>query len=266
MSNLLPGGLYAYRVGSNAFGWSSQSSFQAKKTLTDASRLLIYGDFGVGDQILATLTSLIAEIDTHTYDAVIHNGDLAYDLDDDYGQRGDTFLRSIEPVASRVPYMLAQGNHESGLVLPHYTNRFQMPGNSSNLWYSFNSGKAHFIAYNTELVFDNLTETQALQMEFLQKDLESVDRTEFPWLVVYGHRPLYCSANMSDSLLSDEWRIRLNPTVRRGLLSCEGFLRNFGISFRWIWWLLGMYMLMKDLARFIRMSRCPVAREAIRLA
>ena len=27
---------------------------------------------------------------------------------------------------------------------------------------SFNSGKAHFIAYNTELVFDNLTETQAL--------------------------------------------------------------------------------------------------------
>ena len=46
------------------------------------------------------------------YDAVMHVGDIAYNLEHDDGKVGDEFLRMLEPVAGRVPYMVAPGNHE----------------------------------------------------------------------------------------------------------------------------------------------------------
>ena len=214
MTGLVHNQLYAYRVGSDTYGWTSQYTFQAKRDFKDnpIARLLIYGDLGVGEQIVPTVSRLIQETYTYDYDAVIHNGDFAYDLDSDQGERGDIFLRSIEPIASQLPYMVSQGNHEAALVLPHYTNRFQMPGNVGNLYYSFNAGNCHFISYNTELVFDNLNETQDLMMEFLNSDLKGLNRTLYPWVVVFGHRPLYCSANWTSSVfLNSVPLIRYNP-------------------------------------------------------
>ena len=202
MTGLNLGALYAYRVGSETYGWSQGFVFQAKRNFTadPLARLLVYGDLGIGDQIEATVSRLKLETDSYKYDAVIHNGDIAYDLNTNMGEYGDIFLRSLEPIASQLPYMVSQGNHESDLVLPHYINRFQMPGNVSNLWYSFNVGKAHFIALNTEPVFDGLNETQELQMQFLYNDLKSIDRNKYPWVIVYGHRPFYCSPNMTTNL------------------------------------------------------------------
>ena len=49
------------------------------------------------------------------YDAVLHIGDFAYDLHDDDGKVGDEFMRMVEPVAGRVPYMVTPGNHEKHL-------------------------------------------------------------------------------------------------------------------------------------------------------
>lgn len=214
MTNLVQGALYAYRVGSDIYGWTDQFSFQAKKTYQDSpmTRLLVYGDLGIGDQIIETMQRLIEETNTYEYDAIIHNGDIAYDLDTNQGKYGDIFLRSVEPIASRLPYMVSQGNHESGPVLPHYINRFQMPGNVSNFWYSFNTGMAHIIAFNTEPIFDGLNDLQAQQMAFLQNDLKSYDKQKYPWLIVYGHRPMYCSPNLTTTaLLKEIPRYRWNP-------------------------------------------------------
>ena len=210
MTNLTQGGLYAYRVGSNIYGWTSQFNFQAKRNFADSEvvKFLVYGDLSSGDQIIPTVLRLEEELITHQYDAIIHNGDFAYDLDSDSGKVGDSFMRSIQPLASRFPYMTTMGNHEANQVLPHYINRFQMPGNGSNLWYSFNAGKAHFIAYSSELIFYSMNYTQAQQLEFLENDLQSYDRTQYPWLIVYAHRPFYCSANMSSSLTAE-------PQIRR---------------------------------------------------
>ena len=38
--------------------------------------------------------------------AVLHVGDIAYDLRQDAGRIGDEFLRDMQPVASAVPYMV----------------------------------------------------------------------------------------------------------------------------------------------------------------
>jgi hypothetical protein len=62
-------------------------------------------------------------------------------------------MERIEPIAARVPYMTAVGNHEIAFNFSHYRNRFSMPGNADNMWYSWNCGPIHFIAYSTEVYF-----------------------------------------------------------------------------------------------------------------
>ena len=46
------------------------------------------------------------------YDAILHIGDFAYDMDQDNGRVGDEFMRNIEPIAAYLPYMTCPGNHE----------------------------------------------------------------------------------------------------------------------------------------------------------
>ena len=188
MKGLNLGGLYKYRVGSDFYGWSKEFYFKAKRNFTETieSHFLVYGDFGVGDQIVETMERLIEETENYEYDAIFHVGDFAYDLDSYQGQVGDEFLRSIEPVASKVPYMVAQGNHEDGNRVQHYYYRFKMPSPSNNLWYSFNAGKAHFLAYSTEFIFQNYVDLQNQQNEFIIKDLENYDKEKYPWLIVFG--------------------------------------------------------------------------------
>ncbi|KAI9370240.1 Metallo-dependent phosphatase-like protein [Aspergillus egyptiacus] len=72
-------------------------------------------------------------------------------------------------------------------------------------WYSFEYGMAHIVMINTETDFENAPSgqdgiqglnggpfgTKNQQLEFLELDLASVDRTITPWVVVAGHRPWY---------------------------------------------------------------------------
>ena len=62
------------------------------------------------------------------------------------------------------------------------------------LWYSIDIGPIHFITLNTE-VFYSLTDQQEKMLEWLQDDLQSTNtqRDQHPWIVVLGHRPMYCS-------------------------------------------------------------------------
>ena len=111
-------------------------------------------------------------------------------------------MEAIEPVASTVPYMTCPGNHESRYNFSHYKNRFSMPNYESteNLWYSFNLGPIHFVSYSTESYFDYkkgkaLNDTLERQYQWLKQDLETANRARSsqPWIIVQGHRPLYCT-------------------------------------------------------------------------
>ncbi|KAI4858746.1 putative acid phosphatase [Hypoxylon rubiginosum] len=83
-------------------------------------------------------------------------------------------------------------------------NKAQLLANPP-FWYSFEYGMVHFIMINTETDFDDAPDGQGgsaglnsgpfgvadQQLEFLEADLASVDRTVTPWLLVGGHRPWY---------------------------------------------------------------------------
>lgn len=62
--------------------------------------------------------------------------------------------------------------------------------NINNLFYSFDYGGVHFIAYSSEHDLN-------LQTAFIEADLAqaAARRSLVPWVVVFAHRPIYCSTN-----------------------------------------------------------------------
>lgn len=93
------------------------------------------------------------ETQNHDYDSILFLGDMAYNLNDLDGWIGDIYLNTMQPILSRFPYMITQGNHEGPFhkTTDHYMYRFKMPGDKYNFWYSFDIGLTHFLVYSTEL-------------------------------------------------------------------------------------------------------------------
>jgi len=60
------------------------------------------------------------------------------------------------------------------------------------LYYSFNYGNAHFVALDSESILD-IPKISDKQLGWVENDFKSVDRKKFPWIIVFLHRPIYCS-------------------------------------------------------------------------
>ena len=225
-----PGQTIFYIYGGDAMGWSQERSFRTPRNGPDETlEIVAVADMGsafpdgsqyhwiepssISVQGAATVAAnrsslLMSHIgDTETFDAdlALMVGDLSYATG--YAGLWDNWMNMIEPLASRVPYMTAQGNHEKdapGTASFFTTNdsggecgvpttaRFRMPlpnGNTDayNSFYSFEQGPVHFITLDTEIAMDKKSE----QAAFFEADLASVNRTATPWVVTMGHRPLY---------------------------------------------------------------------------
>jgi hypothetical protein len=145
---------------------------------------------------------------------MLHVGDFGYDLDSDNGKTGDQFMRNIEQLAAYVPYMVSHGNHEDGVrSLAHFVERFRsQPSNAepptftthngpttNTMYFSWDYGLMHYVSISTELWFGvkdphvNL----ATMLEWLKMDLEEANKNRgvAPWVVVEGHRSVYCSCD-----------------------------------------------------------------------
>jgi len=110
LSHLRPNTTYLYHCGSE-LGWSATYWFRTRFEHGDWSpTLAIYGDMGVVNA--ASLPALQRETQNGQYDAIIHVGDFAYDMDWENGEVGDEFMRQVETIAAYVPYMVCVGNHE----------------------------------------------------------------------------------------------------------------------------------------------------------
>ena len=69
-------------------------------------------------------------------------------------------------------------------------HRFHSPSNGNGLfWYSFDVGPVHVIYFSTEHDFRSTSP----QYAWILKDLQSVNRSRTPWIVVGGHRHMYTS-------------------------------------------------------------------------
>lgn len=222
---------YVYHVGS-VYGWSEQFSFKTPPKGEDwVVRAAIYGD--MGNKNAHSLSYLQDETQRGHFDVILHVGDFAYDMDTNNALVGDEFMRQIQPLAALLPYMTCPGNHESKYNFSNYRNRFSMPGPHESMFYSFDLGPVHFISISTEFYYflEYGTKMVANQFNWLREDLKEANRPENrskrPWIILYGHRPMYCS-NSDDIDCSFEYTRRGLPFI--GLYSLEPLLLQFAVD------------------------------------
>ncbi|EFH51417.1 hypothetical protein ARALYDRAFT_904527 [Arabidopsis lyrata subsp. lyrata] len=146
----------------------------------DPSLVIIVGDMTYANQYRTTGGKGVSCFSCSFPDAPIR---------ETYQPRWDAWGRFMEPLTSKVPTMVIEGNHEiepqaSGITFKSYSERFAVPssesGSNSNFYYSFDVGGVHFVMLGA-------------QYAWLKEDLSKVDRTVTPWLVATMHLPWYNS-------------------------------------------------------------------------
>ncbi|KAK4388037.1 Purple acid phosphatase 23 [Sesamum angolense] len=178
-------------------------------------RIAFVGDLGLTSNSTTTIDHLI----TNDPSMVVMVGDLTYanqylttggkgascyscefpdsPIRETYQPRGDGWGRFMQPLTSRVPMMVIEGNHEiecqvNNITFLSYTTRFSVPskesGSDSNFYY-FDAGGIHFIMLGAYVDYNQT----GAQYRWLEKDLRNIDRNTTPWLVAAWHPPWYNS-------------------------------------------------------------------------
>ncbi|VDK72067.1 unnamed protein product [Dibothriocephalus latus] len=208
LSDLKPDTQYVYTVGSdvaklgNPDHWSSTFKFRTMPSGSNWTlRFAMLGDMGVENAV--SLPTLEKDVTEDKYHMVIHNGDFAYDMDDDNGRVGDKFMNLIQNIATTVPYMTSVGNHEEAYI---------------------NVGPVHFISFSAEFYYflHYGTEQIVRQFTWLEKDLREANKPEnrakHPWIIAFSHRPMYCSnSDDTEHCPNPENRIRVGFPIVNGL-------------------------------------------------
>lgn len=154
----------------------------------DPTLLLVVGDMSYANQYLTTGES------ASCYACAFPNSPTR----ETYQPHWDHWGRFMQPLTSKVPMMVIEGNHEiepqaGGKTFVAYESRFAVPaqesGSNSNLYYSFNAGGIHFIMLGGYVDYNRT----GAQYAWLTKDLGSVDRHVTPWLIALWHPPWYNS-------------------------------------------------------------------------
>lgn len=191
-------------------------------TNTSNLRIAIYGDMGVENS-----NKTMERLRNRNINMFLHIGDISYADDKGfeigknnyYESTYDNFLKSVSIFSKNYPYMVCPGNHDischsiTDIGCPKnlrnftaFNSRFKMPDNGSkNMWYSFDYGPIHFVSINTETDYPNSPVNPNTfigsgaggnfgnQLKWLENDLEKANknRINIPWIIVYGHRPMY---------------------------------------------------------------------------
>jgi hypothetical protein len=178
---LEPDTIYCYGI-ANGSPLVSRTGFRTAPLADDPApvRILAFGDSGGGgsDQM-----ALLEQMFDLPYDLMIHTGDIAYD-DGTLAEFDANVFGVYAELFRNIPFFPAAGNHEynTSSAAP-FRSVFSLPGDSGEKWYSYDWGRVHFAALDTEADY----KTQAA---WLDADLAA---TTLPWKIVYLHRPPYSS-------------------------------------------------------------------------
>ncbi|XBI82469.1 hypothetical protein VPH35_091151 [Triticum aestivum] len=218
LKNLSPEKEYYYKIAHTLHGgkviWGKPKSFRAPPYPGQKSlqRVVIFGDMGKDERdgsneyqnyqpaSLNTTDALIRDLDNT--DIVFHVGDISYA--NGYLSQWDQFTQQVEPITSRVPYMIAR--REPRARFPQQRVAVQRHGLRQGVR---GAGRDHILRADGEegqlLVLHGLRDVPvlrggqrarlagghgAVQYRFLDRCLGSVDRAKQPWLVFIAHRVL----------------------------------------------------------------------------
>ena len=241
--NLEPNVVYYYRVGNDITLSTLFFCTAFDGTAVWSPHIALYGD--MGNVNAKSIPRLQRETQAGMYDMIIHVGDLAYNMASDNGRVGNEFMEQIEPIAAYVPYMTCPGNHEwfDDINMTTYKAHFSMPEErsndhvTSNLFFSFDVGPIHFISVSTEYLYNNslVVKSALIQHQWLIKDLERANLVETrsfrPWIILYGHRPMYCSTlKDTDHMCDEETNPIKNGVPQLGIPGLEKLLWKYNVD------------------------------------
>lgn len=183
-------------------------------------QVAVFGDMGLvnSQATIALLETLVTKglNGTPPIDFVMHVGDIGYGDQYPaymYERVWQQFFFNMAPIMSRVPYMVAPGNHEFGCGHDEceddtgdfvtYGMRFALPvrtyGGLSPMWYAFTRGNAQFVVTSTETDYPHAFFDKSFgdQLKWLDATLAAAvkNRSNVPWIFVMGHRPIYSTDN-----------------------------------------------------------------------
>uniref|UniRef100_K3WGB9 Purple acid phosphatase n=1 Tax=Globisporangium ultimum (strain ATCC 200006 / CBS 805.95 / DAOM BR144) TaxID=431595 RepID=K3WGB9_GLOUD len=197
---LVSGTTFYYQCGDEDAGWSDVHSFTTALPIGSQAPMTfgVIGDLGQTKFSEQTLRHLS---DRSGLTAILHAGDLSYA--DSEQPRWDRWGRLVEPLSSRMPWMVAAGNHEEEHPCQAdvdrfvaYQVRFRMPFERHshlqrrNLFYGFRVGMVHVIVLTPYAASGK----ESAQYEWLEEELmHHVDRKITPWVCVIMHGPWYNS-------------------------------------------------------------------------
>lgn len=110
-----------------------------------------------------------------------------------------------------------------------------MPGNTGDIMYSFNLGPVHVISISTEVYYfmNYGIKPLVFQYEWLEKDLQKANlpenRKKQPWIIIMGHRPMYCSDDDSDDCTNHITLTRVGLPFLN-MFGLEDLLYNYGVD------------------------------------
>lgn len=217
LTGLSPDTLYYYRCGDPSIPAMSDLHYFKTMPLSGPrsypKRIAIVGDLG----LTYNTTSTVAHLAQNDPDLIVLVGDVSYanlyltngtgtdcyscsfsqtPIHETYQPRWDYWGRFMQPLLSKVPIMVVEGNHEleeqaENQTFVAYSSRFAFPseesGSSSTFYYSFNAGGIHFIMLGAYISYNKSDD----QYKWLVRDLAKMDRKVTPWLVATWHAPWY---------------------------------------------------------------------------
>jgi hypothetical protein len=179
---------YYYRVVIGDDSTECEYFYTAKPSTTEQVNFFVisdtspYAGFGstpqqleVADQVLKT-----------EYDFGLHGGD----VNQHHGEEYDlVFYQPYKDILKNAPIFPCVGNHDTVYDNTFtYQTSFNLPHNnpdSTERYYSFNYGHAHFISIDTNSPYI----PGSPQYEWLVQDLQSDMRSETMWTFAYFHKP-----------------------------------------------------------------------------
>ena len=214
VKGLVPGRTYQYQI--VAHGTSNVSRdhlfFTVPKRAADIedsnepTYLAVWGDMGVVPLGFKVFDQILKDHELQPFNATMLFGDISYagiDTEikflnvtkaDEWEFVWDLFGKQIEPMSSKVPFMVGVGNHDMFYGAAAYSTRFGMPwevSKGNSFWYSYDIGYIHMVSASSEHSFLPNSD----QMKWLITDLEKArrNRKNVPWIVFNIHRPIYSS-------------------------------------------------------------------------
>lgn len=187
LEGLAPGQLYCYQLVGD-----DDVALTAPAPLTTAAgprpreplRFVAVGDVGTGG---AAQVAIAKRMQAAPFDLLLLLGDLAYDAGT-AAQLDARFFAVYADVLRYVPAYPVIGNHDRRTRdgAPFF-EAFVLP--PPERYYAFTWGDVHFIALDT-------TDADDAQVAWLDAELA---RSRQPWVIVYGHHPLYTNGHRGPS-------------------------------------------------------------------